>query len=73
MKRHPLDWVSLIAGAVFLIIAVGNVVEAATDTSIELGWLIPASLIALGAAGLAGVLRGGRERGAAPRTGRPEV
>lgn len=62
MKRHELDWFSLVAGAVFMVIAVTQLVDAATDASIDLGWLFPVGLVALGAAGLAGALRGGDRR-----------
>jgi len=62
MKRHELDWFSLVAGAVFMVIAVTQLVDAATDASVDLGWLFPVGLVALGAAGLAGALRGGDRR-----------
>ena len=58
MRRHELDLVSLIAGTVFLLVAVTHLVGAATDASVDLGWLVPVALIGLGVAGLAGALRG---------------
>lgn len=63
MKRHELDWFSLVAGAVFMVVAVTQLVDAATDASVDLGWLFPVGLVALGAAGLAGALRGGDRQG----------
>lgn len=58
MRRHDLDLLSLIAGAVFLVVALSQLFGAATDDQIELAWLVPAVLVGLGAAGMAGALRG---------------
>ena len=60
MKRHDLDLLSLIAGAVFAVVALTNLVGAATGESLDLGWLPPVVLVGLGVAGLAGALRSGR-------------
>lgn len=68
MKRHDLDLVSLIAGTVFLLVAVSALIEAASDVSVDLTWLVPAALIAIGAAGLAGALRRRPEPGDEDRT-----
>ncbi|MGH8892127.1 MAG: hypothetical protein ACRDWY_02280 [Actinomycetes bacterium] len=60
MKRHELDLVSLIAGAVFALVAVAHLVEAAGDADVDLTWLWPLLLVGLGVAGLAGAVRSGR-------------
>lgn len=60
MKRHDLDWVSLIAGLVFLLVAVTHLVGAATNNRPDLGWLVPAMLVGIGVAGIAGAVRGVR-------------
>ncbi len=57
MRRHELDLVSLITGAVFALVAVAHLVGAATGDSLDPLWLAPAFLIGLGVAGLAGALR----------------
>lgn len=57
MKRHDLDLVSLIAGTVFLLVAGSALIEAASDVSVDLTWLFPVTLVAVGVAGLAGALR----------------
>ena len=62
MKRHDMDLVSLIAGAVFAVVALTSLVGAATDESVDLGWVAPVVLVGLGVAGLAGSLRSGRRR-----------
>jgi hypothetical protein len=70
MKRHELDWVSLIAGAVFLLVAVTHLIGAAAGNDPDLRWLLPAMLVGIGLAGLTGALRSSRPRpvpvGAAP-------
>ena len=60
MKKHELDWVSLIAGAVFLLVAVTHLVGAATGDDPDLRWLLPAMLVGVGLAGLTGALRSSR-------------
>ena len=53
MRRHDLDWVSLIAGAVFLVFAVIYTVASLPDVSIDGRFVWPIVLVALGAAGVA--------------------
>lgn len=60
MKRHELDPVSLIAGAVFALVAVAHLVAAETGEYLDVGWLVPVVLVGLGVAGLAGALRATR-------------
>jgi len=59
MRRHELDLTSLVAGLVFIAIAVAYVVAEYTDATISAGWVLPLGLIGLGLAGLAGTLRRG--------------
>lgn len=61
MKRHDLDLVSLISGAVFVLVAVVYLLNAAADRGTDLAWLVPAVLVALGVAGLAGALRSSKD------------
>jgi len=63
VRRHDLDLVSLITGAVFVLVAVSHLVGAAVDGDVDLGWLVPVVLVGLGVAGLAGALRSGRDTG----------
>ena len=53
MRRHDLDWVSLIAGAVFLVFAVIYTVASLTDATIDARFVWPIVFVALGAAGVA--------------------
>ena len=53
MRRHDLDWVSLVAGLVFLAFAVAYVVVSLTDVTLDPRVVWPVVLIALGAAGVA--------------------
>ena len=59
MRRHDLDLTSLIAGLVFVGVAVAYLVGAYTDVRVGAGWLLPVALIGLGLAGLAGAVRRG--------------
>ena len=53
MRRHDLDWVSLIAGLVFAGLAITYLVASLADVSIDGRFVWPAVFIALGAAGVA--------------------
>jgi uncharacterized integral membrane protein len=55
VRRHDLDWVSLIAGIVFLGIAVVYAVASLAGTSIEIDgrFVWPIVFVGLGAAGVA--------------------
>jgi len=53
VRRHDLDWVSLIAGAVFLVFAVIYTVASLSDASIDGRFVWPVVFVALGAAGVA--------------------
>ena len=60
MRRHEIDWVSLIAGGVFLLVAATHLVGAAAGDDPDLRWLLPAMLVGLGIAGVTGAVRGVR-------------
>ena len=66
MRRHDLDLVSLIAGVVFVLVAVVHVVGVATDDALDPMWIAPVLLVGLGVAGLAGALRGARDEQPGP-------
>ena len=57
MRRHDLDVFSLVAGLVFLALAIGHLVDESSSVSLDGRWVAPLTLIALGAAGLASALR----------------
>lgn len=57
MRRHELDLFSLVAGLVFAAVALGHLLDVATDLDFNGRWIAPIVLVALGVAGLAGVLR----------------
>ena len=56
MRRHELDLFSLIAGLAFVGVAVGHLLDVATDLDFDARWVAPIVLVTLGVAGLAGVL-----------------
>ena len=64
MRRHPLDLTSLIAGLVFVGVAVAYLVGTWTGTHVGAGWLLPVVLIGLGLAGLGGAVRRGIQQSA---------
>ena len=53
MRRHDLDWVSLIAGIVFLSLAIAYAVSGVTDIELDGRIVWPVVLVALGAGGIA--------------------
>lgn len=62
MRRHELDLTSLVAGLVFIGIAVAYLIGSYTSVRIDAGWVLPIGLVGLGVAGLAGSLRVGLRR-----------
>jgi len=57
VRRHDLDWVSLIAGVVFTAIALLYLVMGLTDLTFDGRFVWPLVLVALGAAGVATAVR----------------
>lgn len=68
MRRHELDLTSLVAGLVFIGIAVAYLIGSYTSVRIDAGWVLPIGLVGLGVAGLAGSLRVGLRRDEADPT-----
>jgi hypothetical protein len=62
MRRHELDLTSLVAGVVFVAIAVAYLVGEYTNLDVSAGWVLPLGLVGLGVAGLTGTLRRGLRR-----------
>jgi hypothetical protein len=60
VRRHDIDAVSLVAGALFIVVAIVHFSAGATDTELKLHWVVPALLVMLGVVGLLGALRGNR-------------
>ena len=57
LDRHRFDAFSLIAGAVFLLVAVVYLLQSAGVMHVSPRLVVPLELIGLGAGGLAGVIR----------------
>ena len=60
MRRHEIDAVSVFAGLLFLVVAGVHIVARATDTDLNLRWMVPAVLVVLGALGLLSAVRSPR-------------
>jgi hypothetical protein len=72
MRRHATDMVSLVFGIIFLIIAGWWLMTRYVQITIpNLGWVAAAALIAIGALGIVGSLRG--DRSAKPVEPAPEA
>ena len=56
MRRHELDIASLVMGVALLAVAVGVLVAEASGADVNLEWVLPAVLLGVGLAGLAGSL-----------------
>ncbi|AUG77704.1 hypothetical protein CFP65_2893 [Kitasatospora sp. MMS16-BH015] len=63
MRKHPLDLFSLIAGALFAVIAVLYLVASLNDRSVNGHLVIPVTFITLGGAGLAAAVVAMARRG----------
>jgi hypothetical protein len=48
MRRHPLDGVSLLFGALFALVGLAFAVSPTSVTAANLGWIVPIPLIAVG-------------------------
>ncbi len=54
MRRHDLDWTSLIAGLVVTAVGAAYLVGAYTTVHVDSRWVLPLALVGIGLAGLAG-------------------
>ena len=73
MRRHDLDWVSLIAGLVFGVFAVAYTVVSLTDVTLDGRFVWPIVLVAVGAAGVATAVKATtREEKAFAEIGSPD-
>jgi hypothetical protein len=68
VRRHELDVFSLVAGLVFVAVAAGHLLDVAVGLDFDGRWIAPVVLVALGAAGLGGALRGRDPKHDAPDT-----
>ena len=57
MSRHDTDITALVAGLVFVGIALAYLLDIRPDIDVDGRWVLPLALIGLGAAGLAASLR----------------
>jgi hypothetical protein len=62
VRRHDLDFVSLLAGAMFALIAVAYLVAELSDAALDAEWVLPGMLVGLGLLGLVATFWGGRSR-----------
>ncbi|MER7843094.1 hypothetical protein ABTZ03_04000 [Kitasatospora sp. NPDC096077] len=67
MRKHRLDLFSLIAGALFTVLAVLYLVAALNDRSVNGRIVVPVTFIVLGVGGLAGAVAAVARRGRADR------
>jgi len=59
VRRHDLDLFSLVAGLVFLAVAVGHLLDVASGLDVDGHYVAPVALVTIGIASLAAVLRSG--------------
>ncbi len=72
MRKHELDVFSLLAGMVFVAVAVVHLVTANTTHSSDVRWVFPVAMVLVGLASLIGLVRrGAREPAPAPAAATP--
>ena len=57
MKRHPLRWTPLIAGVLYLVLAIVFAFDAVDDTTVDVRWIPALTLTGLGLAVVVGSVR----------------
>jgi steroid 5-alpha reductase family enzyme len=73
VRKHELDVFSLLAGMVFVAVAVVHLVTANTTHSSDVRWVFPVAMVLVGVASLVGLVRrGAREPAPVPPTPTPE-
>jgi hypothetical protein len=72
VRKHELDVFSLLAGMVFVAVAVVHLVTANTTHSSDVRWVFPVAMVLVGLASLIGLVRrGAREPAPAPAAPTP--
>ncbi|MFD3686841.1 hypothetical protein ACFWTE_18715 [Nocardiopsis sp. NPDC058631] len=73
MAKRRTDWGSLVAGLLFLALAVAFVVRGTGDWEFNVVWVLPVLVAGLGAAGVARALTRRSRKEPAPADGRSET
>jgi hypothetical protein len=80
VRKHTLDWFSLLAGLVFVAVAVVHLVAASTTHAYDVRWVFPVAMVLVGLGSLISLVRRDRDDQAVvdqevaePDVGEPEV
>jgi hypothetical protein len=61
VRKHALDWFSLLAGLVFVAVALAHLIDASTTHDTDVRWVFPVAMVLVGLGSLISLVRRDRD------------